>query len=154
EYDLDAEIEDHLRRILYIKNKEEPQKYKPYVPEFFGVLSLTDLRARDRKLWVIYHCKQPDLDKTIDEIHQKYGKKNMYDLFRTPVFSGPALRASVKKHFEEMKWFATGNLLEAPPKSHYNDERVVKAIADLHHLEQQKLYNYIMVKNNWWNRYS
>ncbi|KAH8232817.1 hypothetical protein KR026_000696, partial [Drosophila bipectinata] len=154
DYDLESEIDNHLKRIFYIKPNGVPLNSKPFVVEFFGVLSLTDMRAPDRKLWVIYHCKQPDLDKTVDEIHEKYGKKNMYDLFRKPVFSGLALRASVKKHFANLKWYTKGNVLEAPPKSHFNDERVVKAINDLHHLEQQRLYNYVMVKNNWFKRYS
>ncbi|XP_016946936.1 uncharacterized protein LOC108022494 [Drosophila biarmipes] len=153
DYDLEEEIDNHLRRIFYIKPKADSPKCNPYIVEFFGVLSLTDLRAPERKLWVIYYCKQPELDKTVDEIHQKYGKKNMFDLYRTPVFSGAALRASVKKHFAGLKWFTNGNLLEAPPKSHFNDERVVKTIADLHHQEQQRLYNYVMVKNMWFKRY-
>ncbi|KAH8401480.1 hypothetical protein KR009_005773 [Drosophila setifemur] len=154
DYGLEEEIDNHLRRIFYIKPRGEPQKYKPYIVEFFGVLSLTDLRAPDRKLWVIYNCKKPDLDKTINEIHEKYGKKNMYDIFRVPVFSGPALRASVKKRFSELKFFTTGSLLEAPPKSHFNDERVVKIITEQHHFEQQRLYNYVMVKNMWFKRYN
>lgn len=154
DYDLESEIDNHLRRIFYIKPVKETHNCKPYIPEFFGVLSLTDVRSPERKLWVIYHSKQPDLDKTVDEIHQKYGKKNMYDLFRKPVFSGLALRASVKKHFAQLKWYTNGNVLEAPPKSHFNDERVVKAINDLHHLEQQRLYNYVMVKNHWSKQYS
>ncbi|XP_043644543.1 uncharacterized protein LOC122614121 [Drosophila teissieri] len=153
DYDLEEEIDSHLRRLFYIKPKVDNPKRKPYVVEFFGVLSLTDLRAPQRKLWVIYNAKQPDLDKTVDEIHEKYGKKNMFDLYRTPVFSGAALRDSVKKHFSNLKWFTTGSLLEAPPKSHFNDERVVKTITDLHHLEHQRLYNYVMVKNMWFTRY-
>ncbi|KAI8038558.1 hypothetical protein M5D96_008465 [Drosophila gunungcola] len=76
----------------------------------------------------------------------------MFDLYRTPVFSGAALRVAVKKHFSELKWFTTGSLLEAPPKSHFNDERVVKTIVDLHHLEQQRLYNYVMGKSKWFRR--
>ncbi|EDV56013.2 uncharacterized protein LOC6549395 [Drosophila erecta] len=153
DYDLVEEIDNHLRRLFYIKPKAENPKLNPYVVEFFGVLSLTDLRAPQRKLWVIYYAKQPDLDKTVDEIHEKYGKKNMFDMYRTPVFSGAALRDSVKKHFSNLKWFTKGNLLEAPPKSHFNDERVVKTITDLHHLEHQRLYNYVMVKNMWFSRY-
>ncbi|XP_002091331.3 uncharacterized protein LOC6530405 [Drosophila yakuba] len=152
DYDLEEQIDSRLRRLFYIKPKADNPKLKPYVVEFFGVLSLTDLRAPQRKLWVIYNAKQPDLDKTIDEIHEKYGKKNMFDLYRTPVFSGAALRDSVKKHFSNLKWFTTGSLLEAPPKSHFNDERVVKTITDLHHLEHQRLYNYVMVKNMWFTR--
>ncbi|XP_017132991.1 uncharacterized protein LOC108149732 [Drosophila elegans] len=153
DYDLEEEIDSHLRRIFYIKPKESAP-LNPYIVEFFGVLSLKDLRAPERKLWVIYYCKQPELDKTVDEIHQKYGKKNMFDLYRTPVFSGAALRVAVKKHFSELKWFTTGSLLETPPKSHFNDERVVKTIVDLHHLEQQRLYNYVMVKNKWFRQYN
>ncbi|XP_070069847.1 uncharacterized protein [Drosophila takahashii] len=153
DYDLEEEIDNHLRRVFYIKPNGDSPKMNPYIVEFFGVLSLNDLRAPERKLWVIYFCKQPELDKTVDEIHQKYGKKNMFDLYRTPVFSGAALRASVKKHFSGLKWFTNGNLLEAPPKSHFNDERVVKTITDLHHQEQQRLYNYVMVKHMWYHRY-
>ncbi|XP_017146441.1 uncharacterized protein LOC108158543 [Drosophila miranda] len=148
------EFDKHLRYVLHMKPKEDPPKCNTYVVEFFGVLSLTDLRAPERKLWYIYYCKQSDIDQTVDQIHQKYGKKNMYDLFRKPVFSGAGLRASVKKHFSELKWFTKGNLLEAPPKSHFNDERVCKTITDLYNIEQQRLYNYVMVKNQWYWRYN
>ncbi|SPP75297.1 uncharacterized protein LOC117578521 isoform X1 [Drosophila guanche] len=150
----DAEMDNHLRCIFYIKPKPAPTKCSPFVVEFFGVLSLTDLREPERKLWYIYYCKQSDIEHTVHQIHQKYGKKNMYEIFQKPVFSGAALRASVKKHFAELKWFTKGNLLEAPPKSHFNNERVCKTVTDLRNIEQQRIYNYVLVKSQWYSMYN
>ncbi|XP_034111180.1 uncharacterized protein LOC117572456 isoform X1 [Drosophila albomicans] len=153
-YNFEEEFEAYLHRIFYIKPYTEESKCDPSIVEYFGVFSLTDIRAPERKLWYIYYCKQPDIDETVDRIFQKYGKKNVCELFRKPIFSGVSLRTRVKTHFSELKWYVKGNLLEAPPKSHYNDERMAKTITDLYNDERKMLYNYICMKHNAFSRYN
>lgn len=143
-----------MHKIFYVKpNVTENTKCDVSIIEYFGVFSLTDLRAPDRKLWYVYYCKKPEIDETVDRIFQKYGKKNVCEIFRKPVFSGVSLRSRVKKHFSELKWYVKGNLLEAPPKSHCNEERMMKIMMDLYHDEQKMLYNYIGMSHNAFNRY-
>ncbi|KAL7738227.1 hypothetical protein ACLKA6_006560 [Drosophila palustris] len=150
----EEEFERHLHNIFYVKQNAEETKCDPSIIEYFGVLALTDVRAPERKLWYIYYCKQPDIDETVERIFQKYGKKNMCELFRKPIYSGVSLRSRVKKHFAELKWYVKGNLLEAPPKSHYNDERMAKAISDLYFEERKMLYDYICMSHKVYHRYS
>lgn len=143
-----------MHKIFYMKRDyTQDTKCDPSIVEYFGVFSLTDVRAPDRKLWYVYYCKKSEIDETMDRIFQKYGKKNVCEIFRKPVFSGLSLRSRVKKHFSELKWYVKGNLLEAPPKSLYNEERMIKAISDLYCDEQKMLYNYIGMKHNAFNRY-
>lgn len=143
-----------MYKIFYIKRDyTQDTKCDPSTVEFFGVFSLTDLRAPDRKLWYVYYCKKSEIDETVDRIFQKYGKKNVCEIFRKPVFSGVSLRSRVKKHFSELKWYVKGNILEAPPKSLYNEERMIKAMSDLYYDEQKMLYNYIGMKHSAFSRY-
>ncbi|EDW60891.2 uncharacterized protein [Drosophila virilis] len=149
----DDEFETYLHRMFYIKPTEETTKCDPSIVECFGVLSLTDMRAPDRKLWYIYYCKQPEVDDTLNRIFHKYGKKNMCEIFRKPTFSGVGLRARVKTYFSEKKWLVKGNLLEAPPKSLYNNDRMVRNITDLYNEERKMLYTYICMKHDAFSRY-
>ncbi|ALC41776.1 CG33469, partial [Drosophila busckii] len=143
----DNEFAPYLRRIFYLKPEKEIEADASAI-EYFGVFNLTDVRAPERKLWYVYYCKKSEIDDTVDRIFQKYGKKNLCEIFRKPVFSGLSLRSRVKSHFSEQKWYVKGNLLEAPPKGRYNDERMAKAIGDLYNAEQLKIYNYIGMKYN------
>ncbi|XP_034478505.1 uncharacterized protein LOC117784794 isoform X1 [Drosophila innubila] len=149
----DEDFEEYLHKIFYIKQNTDESKCDPSIVEYFGVLSLTDVNSPERKLWYIYYCKQPEIDETVERIFEKYGKKNMYELFRKPICSGVSLRTRVKKHFSGLKWYVKGNLLEAPPKSHYNNERMAKAISDLYFEERKMLYNYICMKHNAYSKY-
>lgn len=151
--DFDAEFEHHLHKIFYVKQTDVKTECDQSIIEYFGVLGLTDVNAPERKLWYIYYCKQPEIDQTVDRIFQKYGKKNLCELFRKPIFCGVSMRTRVKKHFAGLRWYVKGNLLEAPPKSHYTDERMAKAINDLYFEERKMLYNYICMKHNDYSRY-
>ncbi|KAH8394705.1 hypothetical protein KR222_002082, partial [Zaprionus bogoriensis] len=154
EYNFNEQFEEHLHRMFYIKRDYSAEtNCDPSIVEYFGVFGLTDVRAPERKLWYVYYCKKPEIDETVERIFQKYGKKNVCEIFRKPVLSGVSLRSRVKKHFHELKWYVKGNLLEAPPKSHYNVERMMKSMSDLYHDEQKMLYNYIGMKHNCYTRY-
>ncbi|KRF98126.1 uncharacterized protein Dwil_GK27019 [Drosophila willistoni] len=77
----------------------------------------------------------------------------MCEIFRKPIFKGAALRAAVKKYFTDLKWFVKGNLLEAPPKRHFNDDRVIKCLTDVYNIERQKLHNFVVMQLHWGNQY-
>ncbi|XP_030388434.1 uncharacterized protein LOC115634696 [Scaptodrosophila lebanonensis] len=153
-YDFEDRFEEYLRRIFYLKSAEEIKRTNSSVVEYFGVLSLTDFRRPERKLWYLFYCPQSRIVETLDQLQTKYGKKNICEIFRKPVFSGVGMRAVVKKHFSEMKWYTNGNLIEAPPKSYYDDKRMLKTLTDLYNLERKKLYNYISMKHNHFKRYN
>jgi len=142
-----------LHKIFNVTQTNEKTECDPSIIEYFGVLGLTDVNAPERKLWYIYYCKQPEIDQTVDRIFQKYGKKNLCELFRKPVFCGVSMRTRVKKHFAGLRWYVKGNLLEAPPKSHMTDERMAKAINDLYFEERKMLYDYICMKHNYYCGY-
>ncbi|XP_017090931.1 uncharacterized protein [Drosophila bipectinata] len=155
---LEERLETYLRRIYYLRDYHPTSNdYDPSAVEYFGVLSLTDVRAPRRKLWYMYYATTDELDATVDHIHKKYGQKNMYDLYRKPVFSGSGMRARVKNHFSALKWYVKGNILEAPPDSPYNDEKVVNTIADLYQAERRRYHDLLLGKNNdyakWNSRY-
>ncbi|XP_030243925.1 uncharacterized protein LOC115564123 isoform X2 [Drosophila navojoa] len=149
----DDEFEKYLHRLFYVTPTEETSKCDPSNIEYFGVLSLTDVRSPDRKLWYIYYSKQPEVDETLNRIFHKYGKKNMCEIFRKPTFSGVGLRDRVKRHFQDKKWYVKGNILEAPPKSPYNDDRMLKMITELYNDERKMLYNYICMTHDSFIKY-
>ncbi|XP_015034172.2 uncharacterized protein LOC26529021 [Drosophila willistoni] len=153
EYNFEDKFEKHLRVLFYMNPLPENPKCDTSKLEFFGVLRLKDVLKPERNLWCIYHCRQPDIDRTIDALLEKYGKKNMCEIFRKPIFKGAALRAAVKKYFTDLKWFVKGNLLEAPPKRHFNDDRVIKCLTDVYNIERQKLHNFVVMQLHWGNQY-
>ncbi|XP_052840198.1 uncharacterized protein LOC128254887 [Drosophila gunungcola] len=146
--DLEKRLETYMRRVFCLKEIETTNEYDPKEVEYFGVLSLTDVRAPRRKLWYMYYATTEQLDRTVDRIHRKYGQRNMYELFRKPVYSGAGMRSRVKNHFGGLRWYVKGNVLEAPPDSSYNDEKVVNTIADLYRAERRKYYDYLLYRNN------
>ncbi|XP_023175521.1 uncharacterized protein LOC111602594 [Drosophila hydei] len=146
--DFNDEFEKYLSRMFYIKPCEVTSKCDESNVEYFGVLSLTDVRSPDRKLWYIYYSKQPEVDETLSRIFHKYGKKNMCEIFRKHTFSGVGLRARVKAFFYEKRWHVKGNLLEAPAKSSFNNDQMIKIITDLHHEERKMLYSFLCMKHN------
>ncbi|XP_017068710.1 uncharacterized protein LOC108106257 [Drosophila eugracilis] len=151
---LEQRLETYMRRICGLKNIYTQNEYDPNEVEYFGVLSLRDARAPRRKLWYMYYATTDQLDTTVDRIHRKYGQKNMYELFRKPVYSGVGMRSRVKYHFGGLKWYVKGNILEAPPESSYNDEKVVNTIADLYQAERRKYYDYLASANDRYKKWT
>lgn len=96
----------------------------------------------------MYYATTDQVDKTVDQIHRKYGQKNMYELFRKPVYTGAGMRSRVKNHFKGLKWHVKGNILEAPLGSSLNDEKVVNTIADLYQNERRRYFDYLMSRSN------
>lgn len=131
-----------------LKEIDTKNEYIPTEVEYFGVLSLSDVRAPRRKLWYMYYATTDQVDKTVDQIHRKYGQKNMYELFRKPVYTGAGMRSRVKNHFKGLKWHVKGNILEAPLGSSLNDEKVVNTIADLYQNERRRYFDYLMSRSN------
>ncbi|XP_039484497.1 uncharacterized protein LOC120447130 [Drosophila santomea] len=152
--DLEKRLETYLRRAYCLKEVDTKNGYDPHEVEYFGVLSLNDVRAPRRKLWYMYYATTDQLDKVVDQIHRKYGQRNMYDLFRKPVYTGAGMRSRVKNHFKGLKWHVKGNILEAPPESSYNDEKVVNTISDLYQDERRKYYDYLMSRSNYFKSYN
>ncbi|XP_016997948.2 uncharacterized protein [Drosophila takahashii] len=146
--DLEKRLDTYMRRIFYLKEIYTTNEYDPNEVEYFVVFSLTDVRAPRRKLWYMYYATTDQLDKTVDRIHRKYGQKNMYELFRKPVFTGVGMRSRVRNHFGGLKWYVKGNVLEASPDSPYNDEKVINTIADLYQAERRKCYDFLVSRNN------
>ncbi|XP_017866129.1 PREDICTED: uncharacterized protein LOC108615832 isoform X1 [Drosophila arizonae] len=151
--DFDEEFEKYLHQMFHIKPCDVKSKCDESVVEYFGVLSLTDIRSPERKLWYIYYSKQPEVDETLNRIFHKYGKKNMCEIFRKQTFSGVALRARVKSYFQDRKWHVKGNLLEAPAKCSFNSDQMIKVITELHHEERKMLYNFLCMKHNGMRKY-
>lgn len=131
-----------------LKEIDTKNEYIPTEVEYFGVLSLSDVRAPRRKLWYMYYATTDQVDKTVDQIHRRYGQKNMYELFRKPVYTGAGMRSRVKNHFKGLKWHVKGNILEAPLGSSLNDEKVVNTIADLYQNERRRYFDYLMSRSN------
>ncbi|KAH8291495.1 hypothetical protein KR054_012213, partial [Drosophila jambulina] len=154
--DLNMRLEAYMQRICYIRNPKNyaRNEYDTKEVEYFGILSLTDVRAPRRKLWYMYYATTDQLSDTVDRIHRKYGQKNMYELFRKPVYSGAGMRSRVKNHFSGLKWYVKGNILEAPPSSCYNDEKVVNTAADLYEAEKRRYYDYLMRRNDQFKSYN
>ncbi|XP_023175519.1 uncharacterized protein LOC111602593 [Drosophila hydei] len=144
----DDVFEEHWHKIFCITPSRDPPKCDPSVLEYFGVLSLTDIRSPDRKLWYIYYSKQPEVDETLNRIFHKYGKKNMCEIFRKHTFSGVGLRARVKAYFYDKKWHVKGNILEAPAKTSCNSDQMLKMITDLYNEERRMLYGFLCMKHN------
>jgi len=134
--------------VFCLKEIDTKNEYIPTEVEYFGVLSLSDVRAPRRKLWYMYYATTDQVDKTVDQIHRKYGQKNMYELFRKPVYTGAGMRSRVKNHFKGLKWHVKGNILEAPLGSSLNDEKVVNTIADLYQNERRRYFDYLMSRSN------
>nr|XP_041633082.1 uncharacterized protein LOC108076317 isoform X2 [Drosophila kikkawai] len=153
---LEMRLETYMRRVfcIYKPKTEARNEYDSKDVEYFGILSLTDVRAPRRKLWYMYYATMDQLDNTVDRIHRKYGQKNMYELFRKPVYTGAGMRSRVKNHFSGLKWYVKGNILEAPPSSCYNDEKVVNTVADLYETEKRKYYDYLMLRNDHFKSYN
>ncbi|XP_016928479.4 uncharacterized protein [Drosophila suzukii] len=151
---LEDKLEKYWRRLFYLQPNAEPTPLDPCTVEYFGVFSISDPQAAGRKLWCIYCCRKPEIADVVESLRQKYGKKNVYEIYQKPTFSGVGFRKIVKDYFSELKWLASGNLLEAPPNSYYNDERFVKTVSDLHDKEQRRLFDYIMVQHDWFKRYN
>eukprot|EP00099_Drosophila_melanogaster_P029907 NP_995837.1 uncharacterized protein Dmel_CG33468 [Drosophila melanogaster] len=146
--DLEKRLERYLRSVFCLKEIDTKNEYIPTEVEYFGVLSLSDVRAPRRKLWYMYYATTDQVDKTVDQIHRKYGQKNMYELFRKPVYTGAGMRSRVKNHFKGLKWHVKGNILEAPLGSSLNDEKVVNTIADLYQNERRRYFDYLMSRSN------
>ncbi|XP_050744125.1 uncharacterized protein LOC108022496 isoform X2 [Drosophila biarmipes] len=151
---LEDKLEKYWRRLFYLQPKAGPTPLDPGTVEYFGVFGITDPQAADRKLWYIYCCRKPEIPEVGERIRHKYGKKNVHEIYRRATFSGVGFRRIVKDYFSHLKWFVSGNLLEAPPKSYFNDERFVKTISDLNGKEQRRLFDYIMVQHDWFKRYN
>ncbi|XP_043644833.1 uncharacterized protein LOC122614337 [Drosophila teissieri] len=152
--DLEMRLETYMRKVHWLKPINTTNEYDPNEVEYFGVLSLTDVRAPRRKLWYLYYATTDQVGKTVDQIHRKYGQRNMYELFRKPVYSGAGMRSRVKNHFKGLRWLVKGNILEAPPGSPYNDEKVVNTIADLYQGERRKYYDYLLSRSNHFRSYN
>ncbi|XP_041450176.1 uncharacterized protein LOC111076362 [Drosophila obscura] len=152
--ELDRRLEQYMRTIFWRKDALTEHECDPAAVEYFGVMSLTDVRSPRRKIWYMYYCTGDRIDSTVDRIHRKYGQKNMYDLFRKPIFSGAGMRSIVKNHFAALKWYVKGNILEAPPDNFYNDEKVINTITDLYYAERQRYYGFVMTYNTSYNKYS
>ncbi|KAH8401622.1 hypothetical protein KR009_006868, partial [Drosophila setifemur] len=151
--DLEKRLETYMRKVFYFRDIDTKNGYDPAAIEYFGVLSLIDVRSPRRKLWYIYYASENDLEQTVDRIHHKYGKKNMFELYRKPVFSGAGMRSRVKNHFAGLKWYVKGNILEATPDSPYNDEKVVNTIADLYHSERRRYFDFLVHRNQLYKQY-
>ncbi|EDW00851.1 uncharacterized protein LOC6559070 [Drosophila grimshawi] len=141
------EFERYLYRSFHFGPNTKIRQYDPSIMEIFGVLSLTDVRQPDRKLWYVYYCKQTEVDETLDRIFKKYGKKNMREIFRKPVFSGVDLCDKVKDHFAEKKLYVKGKLIEAPRNSPYNDDKIMRQVTGLYDEEQRLLFQYVCSKS-------
>ncbi|XP_020804781.1 uncharacterized protein LOC110181387 [Drosophila serrata] len=154
--DLEKRLETYMRRAFgfWDNGLDTKNEYDLKQVEYFGILSLTDMRAPQRKLWYMYYATSEQLDKTIDQIHRKYGQRNMYELFRKPVFSGRGMRSRVKNHFSGLRWYVKGNVLEASPNSCYNNEKVVKTVTDLYLTERRKYYDYLNERSALYAKYS
>ncbi|KAH8306005.1 hypothetical protein KR018_010290, partial [Drosophila ironensis] len=144
--DLEERLETFMRHVFWLPEIYTKNEHDPGTIEYFGVLSLKDVRSPGRKLWYMYYATTDQLDNVVDRIHRKYGQKNMYELFRKPVFSGAGMRARVKDHFSGLKWLVKGNILEAPPGNLYNDEKVINTIADLYQAERRRYYDFVLKK--------
>ncbi|XP_017068713.1 uncharacterized protein LOC108106259 [Drosophila eugracilis] len=145
-------LEKYWRRLFYLQPKSETTPLDSCTIEYFGVLSIRDPSATERKLWHIYYCMKPDISDVVNKIREKYGKKNVYEIYQKPIFSGVGFRKIVKDYFSNLKWTTSGNLLEAPPNSYYSDEKFVKTVSNLHYKEQKRIYGYIMEQHNWYKR--
>ncbi|XP_020801488.1 uncharacterized protein LOC110178629 isoform X2 [Drosophila serrata] len=154
EIKLEDKLEKYWRRLFYLRPLAEPTGLDLSELEYFGVFSVRDPLAPDRRLWHIYSCTQPEIPELGNKIRQKYGKKNVWEIYRKSTYSAVGFRSIVRKHFSHLKWITNGNLLEAPAKSHYNDERVVRDVSDLYEREQRRLFDYIMVQHDWFKRYN
>ncbi|KAH8290804.1 hypothetical protein KR054_006022, partial [Drosophila jambulina] len=151
---MEDKLEKYWRRLFYLRPLAEPTALDLSELDYFGVFRVKDPLDPDRRLWHIYSCSQPEILEVGDKIRQKYGKKNVWEIYRKPTYSRVGLRSTVRKHFSDLKWITSGNLLEAPAKSHYTDERVIKDVSDLFEKEQSRLFEYIMVQNDWYKRYN
>ncbi|XP_034652746.1 uncharacterized protein LOC117891409 [Drosophila subobscura] len=151
--DLERRLEQYMRTICRSKDNWNERECDPGAVEFFGVMSLTDVRSPRRKIWYMYYSAGDQIDVTVDRILHKYGKKNMYDLFRKPIFSGAGMRSIVKDHFAALNWYVKGNILEAPPDNSYNDEKVINTINDLYYAERRRHCNFLMMCDASFNRY-
>ncbi|XP_032591378.1 uncharacterized protein LOC6559722 isoform X2 [Drosophila grimshawi] len=134
----------HLQKLFYMPPNIE---YDPSVIDMFGVLSLTDVRQPDRKLWYMYYCKQNEVDETLDRIFKKYGKKNMREIFRKRVFSGFGLRERLKTHFANKKLYVKEKLIEAPRNSSFNDDKVIKNVTEVYNKERRLIFEYVCRKH-------
>ncbi|XP_068147874.1 uncharacterized protein [Drosophila tropicalis] len=150
---LDDRLEEYMRGMCHVNPKKGPTECDIAIVEYFGVLSLTDVRAPRRKLWYIYYSRSDEIDNTVDRIHRKYGQKNMYELFRKPIYSGADFRGRVKANFANLKWYVKGNILEAPPQSTYTDEKVIRVITDLYYAERRIYYDYLKGRNDYLSRW-
>ncbi|EDW00852.1 uncharacterized protein LOC6559071 [Drosophila grimshawi] len=140
----DDKFGNYLYKLLCVAPDTESD---PCVIEIFGVLSLTDVRQPDRKLWYMYHCKQNEVDETLDRIFKKYGKKNMREIIRKRVYSGVGLRERVKTHFANKKLYVTEKLIEAPRNSSFNDDKVIKNVTEAYNEERRLLFEYVCRKH-------
>ncbi|XP_016979751.1 uncharacterized protein LOC108045074 [Drosophila rhopaloa] len=154
EQKLEDKLEKYCRRLFYMQPVSEPTPLDPSAMEYFGVFSVKDPQATDRKLWYIYYCLRPEISGAVEKVRQKFGRKNVYEIYQKLTFSGVGFHKIVKDYFCHLKWISRGNLLEAPPISYYNDEKVVKTVSELHDKEQRRLFDYIMDQHDWFKRYN
>ncbi|KAH8401481.1 hypothetical protein KR009_005772, partial [Drosophila setifemur] len=151
---MEDKLEKYWRRMFYLRPKLEPTPLDSLGFEYFGVLRIKDTSNPQRNLWFIYSCPQFKIAETMEKERRKYGKKNVIEIFRKPVYSGPGFRAIVRDYFSSLKWFIRGNVLEAPPKSYFNDEKFVKTVNSFHEKETRRIYDYIMIQHDWYRRYN
>ncbi|XP_017039112.1 uncharacterized protein LOC108086645 [Drosophila ficusphila] len=151
---LEDKLEKYWRRLFYLQPLAESTSLDLSELEYFGVFSVKDPQATDRKLWYIYCCFQPEIAEVVEKVRQKYGKKNVHEVYRKPTFSGVGFRRTVRDYFSHLKWITKGHLLEAPANSYYNDVRIVKTVAELHDKEQRRLFDCIMEQHNWFKKYN
>ncbi|XP_032571983.1 uncharacterized protein LOC6609167 isoform X2 [Drosophila sechellia] len=128
--DLEKRLERYLRSVFCLKEIDTKNEYDPTEVEYFGLLSLCDVRAPRRKLWYMYYATTDQVDKTVDQIHRA------------------GMRSRAKNHFKGLKWQVKGNILEAPPNSSFNDEKVVNTIADLYQDERRRYFDYLKSRSN------
>ncbi|KAH8232814.1 hypothetical protein KR026_000695, partial [Drosophila bipectinata] len=151
---MEDKMEKYWRRMFYLDPKLEPTPLELSTLEYFGAFRIINPNDPKKKHWLIYNCLHSEIAEKVEKVRQKYGKKNVYEIIRKPVYSGWGFRKTVKDHFLNLRWMASGSLLEAPETSYYNDERFVKTVNNLLSGENRRIYDYIMEHHQWFKRYN
>lgn len=149
---MEDKIEKCWRRMFYLDPKLEPTPLELSALEYFGVFRIINPVDPNRKQWVIYNCLRSEIAENVEKVCQKYGKKNVFEIFRKPVYSGLGFRKIVRDYFLNLRWKTNGCLLEAPVNSYYNDEKFIKNVNSLLVGEQRRIYDYVMKHHQWFKR--
>ncbi|EDV37592.2 uncharacterized protein Dana_GF19839 [Drosophila ananassae] len=151
---LEDKMEKYWRRMFYLDPKLEPTPLELSELEYFGAFRIINPLDPKRKHWLIYSCLHSEIAENVEKVRRKYGKKNVFEIVRKPVYSGLGFRKIVRDYFVNLRWKANGGFLEAPENSYYNDEKFVKSVNNLLDVEHRRIYDYIMGHLEWFKRYN